>query len=195
MDPAMSIASLPPLDRGSGHLHVIVETPKGSRNKFSFDEDQDVFRLAGVLPAGTVFPYDFGFVPSTRADDGDPLDVLVLMDEPVPVGCLVLSRVLGVIEAEQTDADDPYRNDRLVAVAVASYGHRQVTALADLPASALEEIEHFFESYNDFKGRQFKVVARSGPERARELVDEAAARCQNESSERDRRASGPRASR
>jgi inorganic pyrophosphatase len=172
----MSIASLPPVDVDSGHLHVIVETPKGSRNKFSFDEDRELFRLAGVLPAGAVFPYDFGFVPSTRADDGDPLDVLVLMDEPVPVGCLVLSRLLGVIEAEQTDSEDPYRNDRLVAVAVASYGHRHVTTLGDLPTSAVEEIEHFFASYNDFKDRQFTPVARSGPERAQELVDRAAAR-------------------
>jgi len=177
----MKIASLPPLDRDNGELHVIVETPKGSRNKFSFSEDHELFRLAGVLPAGAIFPYDFGFVPSTRADDGDPLDVLVLMDEPVPTGCLVPSRLLGVIEAEQTEGGDPYRNDRLVAVAVASHGHRHVRTLSDLPPSAVDEIEHFFASYNDFKDRQFTVVARSGPDRARELVDRAAARYRDES--------------
>ncbi|HEX8201166.1 MAG TPA: inorganic diphosphatase, partial [Isosphaeraceae bacterium] len=86
----------------TGELNVIIETPKGSRNKFDFDEELGLFKLGGVLPAGAVFPYDFGFVPATRGGDGDPLDVLVLMDEPAFVGCLVPARLIGVIEAEQT---------------------------------------------------------------------------------------------
>jgi inorganic pyrophosphatase len=171
----------PPIDPDSGHLHVIVETPKGCRNKFTYDEKFDTFRLGGVLPAGAVFPYDFGFVPSTQAPDGDPLDVLVLLDDPVPTGCLVLSRLVGVIEAEQTEQGETERNDRLVAVAVKSHSHAHVECLEDLRESALVEIEHFFASYNQFKGKQFEVVARSGPQRAREIVDQATRRAAAES--------------
>src|SRR5436190_6640997 len=82
-------------------IDVMVETPKGCRNKFKFDEKSGRFRLGSVLPAGSTFPYDFGFVPGTKAADGDPLDVLLLMDEPAFPGCLITARILGVIEAEQ----------------------------------------------------------------------------------------------
>jgi len=84
-------------------LRVVVETPKGSRNKFAFDPDQHLFELKKVLPTGMAFPYDFGFVPSTEAEDGDPIDVLVLMDEPAFPGCVLKCRPIGVIEGEQSD--------------------------------------------------------------------------------------------
>jgi len=96
-------------------LRVVVETPKGSRNKFAFDPDEHIFELKKVLPAGMTFPYDFGFVPSTKADDGDPVDVLVLMDEPAFPGCVLTGRPIGVIEGEQGDKKDKERNDRIVA--------------------------------------------------------------------------------
>ena len=82
-------------------LRVVIETPKGSRNKFAFDAEQHMFQLKKVLPAGMAFPYDFGFVPSTLAEDGDPVDVLVLMDEPAFPGCVLSCRPVGVIEGEQ----------------------------------------------------------------------------------------------
>src|SRR5580698_6307855 len=88
---------LKPVDKKDGVLQVIVETPKGSRNKFSFDPDQEIFALKKVLPAGMNFPYDFGFLPRTLAEDGDPIDVLLLMDEPAFPGVLVRSRLIGVI--------------------------------------------------------------------------------------------------
>src|SRR5258707_14740365 len=107
---------LSPLDDDNGKIiQVVVETPKGSRNKYSFDEVQKVFALKKVLPAGMAFPYDFGFVPSTLADDGDPVDVLVLMDEPAFPGCLLKCRVIGVIEGEQKSKKETERNDRIVA--------------------------------------------------------------------------------
>jgi inorganic pyrophosphatase len=93
---------LPPFSK-TDELHIIIDTPKGSRNKYEYDIEYNLFMLGGVLPAGAVFPFDFGYIPSTEGGDGDPLDVLVLMDEPVFVGCLVPARVLGVIEAEQTE--------------------------------------------------------------------------------------------
>lgn len=113
-----SVAKLPSFDADSGDLHVVIETPKGSRNKFAWDEEHELFEHAGVLPAGAIFPYDFGFIPQTGGEDGDALDVLVLMDEPAFTGCLVSARLLGVIEAEQTELDGKVeRNDRLIAVA------------------------------------------------------------------------------
>lgn len=82
-------------------IQMIIETPKGSRNKYFFDPDQKIFALKKALPAGMAFPYDFGFIPSTKAEDGEPTDVLVLMDEPAFPGCLLKCRMIGIIEAEQ----------------------------------------------------------------------------------------------
>src|SRR6202051_4738931 len=108
---------LAPRDEDDGDLiQVIIETPKGSRNKYAFDPEQKVFQLKKVLPAGMAFPYDFGFVPSTRAEDGDPVDVLVLMDEPAAVGCLLTCRIIGIIEGEQGKKKNPERNDRIIAI-------------------------------------------------------------------------------
>ncbi len=160
--------------RDSDDVNVIVETPKGSRNKFDYDEEYRLFALGGVLPAGAVFPYDFGFIPSTLGGDGDPLDVLVLMDEPAFTGCLVAARVIGVIEADQTEEDGATtRNDRVIAVATGSRNHRDLRSIDELNANLLHEIEHFFVSYNAAKGKQFSLRGRSGPDRAREVLDDA----------------------
>jgi len=156
-----------------GELNVIIETPKGSRNKFNYDEAAGLFKLGGVLPAGAAFPFDFGFVPSTLGGDGDPLDVLVLMDEPAFAGCLVGVRPVGVIEAEQTERDgETTRNDRLIGVAAESRLHRDVRTLGSLGDALLDEIEHFFVSYNEFKGKRFNPLGRYGPARALKLVEE-----------------------
>ncbi|HEX8719692.1 MAG TPA: inorganic diphosphatase [Pyrinomonadaceae bacterium] len=158
-------------------LNVVIETPKGSRNKYNYDEALGLFKLGGVLPSGASFPYDFGFVPSTLGGDGDPLDVLVLMDEPAFAGCLVRARLVGVVEAEQTERDgETTRNDRLVAVAADSRLLARVRTLEALGPDLLEEIEHFFVSYNEVKGKVFKPLGRFGPARALKLVEEGAKR-------------------
>ena len=149
---------------------VVIETPKGSPNKLAFEPRYGTFVLKGVLPAGAVFPFDFGFVPSTRAEDGDPLDVLVLMDAPVFPGCIVPSRLVGVIEAEQTEDGKTERNDRLLAVAANSAAHRSIHELRDLNPDLVAQIEHFFVSYNEMKGKQFTVKGQAGKRRARSLV-------------------------
>lgn len=162
------------LDSKTNLLNVIVDTPKGSRNKYKFDEKSGLFGLSGVLPAGATFPYDFGFVPSTLGEDGDPLDVLVLMDDAAFVGCLVGARLLGVIEAEQTERNgNTMRNDRLIAVADASITHRSFKSLGTLDENLVDQIEHFFVSYNQIKGKQFKPLGRFGPTRARRAIDAA----------------------
>ena len=166
-------AALLPAFDDEGRLNAVVDTPRGSRNKIKYDEARGLFQLAHVLPAGAVFPFDFGFVPSTRGDDGDALDVLVLMDDAAFAGCLIPARLVGVLEAVQVDGDGrSERNDRLVAIAVESHAYHDVQTLDELDAALLDEIERFFVSYNAARGKRFKPTGRGGPDRARELVRE-----------------------
>jgi len=170
---ANPFTDLEAFDPESGDLNMIIDTPKGSRNKFKYDEAHGIFKLSGVLPAGASFPFDFGYVPSTRGEDGDPVDVLVLMDEPAFAGCLVPARLIGVIEAEQTEQDgQTERNDRLIAVAADSRQHQNIKSLDQISDTLVEEIEHFFVSYNAIKGKKFVPRGRFGPQRAKKLVDE-----------------------
>ena len=164
------MSDLEPFDKESGYVNAIIDTPKGSRNKFEFDEKIGMFKLGGALPVGAVFPFDFGYIPSTRAEDGDALDILILMDEPAFVGCLVPAKLIGVIEAEQTEDGQTARNDRLIAVAADSRNHSDVRFLGDLNKNLIHEIERFFISYNETKGKNFTVLGRSGPESARALI-------------------------
>ncbi|WP_201985185.1 inorganic diphosphatase [Hymenobacter rubidus] len=152
-------------------VHVVVETPKGGRNKVAFDADLQAFKLKGVLPEGHSFPYDFGFIPSTKAEDGDPLDVLLLLDAPTFSGCVVEARLIGALEIAQEEKDGrTVRNDRLLAVAADSREHKSIHTLNDLPSDTLHEIEHFFISYNEVKGQTLTVLHRVGPERAHKLL-------------------------
>jgi inorganic pyrophosphatase len=163
------IARLPALI-GTVAVNVVVETPQGSCNKFEFDPGSGMFRLATAMPVGVTFPFEFGFIPSTLGEDGDPLDVLILIDAPTFVGCLVEARLVGVLEIRQTKKGKELRNDRIIAVAQASRRHATVRSLRDLSTELLEEIEHFFASYNQMKGERLRVTARKGPKRAAELV-------------------------
>lgn len=156
---------------GEELLQVVIETPRGSHNKYSFDPDQRIFRLKSELPAGMVFPYDFGFVPQTEGGDGDPLDVLVLMDEPAFPGCALLVRLLGVIESEQTEKDKTERNDRLIAVAETSHLFSHLQALDDIPKQALTEIQEFFSNYHRLQGKQSRTLALKNAAEARKLIE------------------------
>jgi inorganic pyrophosphatase len=127
---------------------VIIETPKGFRSKFKYDPDTDFFMLGGLLPEGMMFPFDFGFVPSTLGEDGDPLDGMVLMDAPAHVGCLIEIRMLGVIEAEQTEEGKAERNDRLVGAAVHSYDHQNVISVGG-PKKALKLLKQGIKAFDD----------------------------------------------
>jgi len=165
------LTKLSPFDRETKDLNVIIETAKGSRNKYGFDEKLKLFKLKGVLPAGNYFPFDFGFVPNTLGEDGDPIDVLVLMDEAAFAGCLIPARLIGVIEADQTERDGKTeRNDRLVAVASNSHVHTHVKSLKDLNDTLVDEIEHFFIAYNEAKGRKFAPRGRFGAQKAQNLI-------------------------
>jgi inorganic pyrophosphatase len=161
------------IDEKTGCVNAVIETPKGGRNKYKYDPEHAVFTLGAALPVGKVFPFDFGFIPSTRAEDGDPLDILVLLDAGVPTGCLVQARLIGVIEAEQSgDGSRWVRNDRLLAVALHAETHQHVRTLRDLRPKLLDEIEAFFIDYQAQRGKRFKPLRRRGPREALKLVRE-----------------------
>ena len=166
-----------PLDRldsraESGLVNIIIDTPKGSRNKFKYDEKTQCFRLSRILPAGASFPYDFGSIPMTYAEDGDALDVLVISEVPSFAGCLITGKLIGTISGEQTEKEKTIRNDRLLAVPITPVNPALFAHIDDLPDAWLKEIEHFFVSYNAVKGKQFKPLGRFGPVRARRLIEE-----------------------
>ena len=164
---------LPPFQSKSADLTVIIETPKGSRNKYAYDPKERIFNLRQVLPAGMAFPYDFGFVPSTLAEDGDPLDVLVLMDEPAFPGCKLTGRVVGVIEGEQGAKKKSERNDRIVAVESGNHSYAHVKRIDDLGKSFEREIEEFFVNYHRLIGKEYRILALKGPTAASRCVDKA----------------------
>lgn len=157
---------------GDELLQVVIETPRGSRNKYSFDEDDRIFRLKAALPAGMVFPYDFGFVPRCLGGDDDPMDVLVLMDEPAFPGCVLLARLVGVMESEQTENGKTERNDRMIAVAETAHLYSNIRNIDDLPKQALTEIEEFFAQYHRLQGKESRRLAWSGADVARRLIEE-----------------------
>jgi inorganic pyrophosphatase len=154
------------LDAKKGTCRAIIETPKGSRNKFDYDPKSNLFLLAGLLPEGMMFPFDFGFIPSTKAGDGDPLDIIVLMDAPAHVGCLVEVRLIGVIMAEQVQDGKREENDRLLGAAFHSYTHEGLETIDDVSKTLLSQLEEFFVSYNKQRGKKFKVTSTGGPKKA-----------------------------
>ena len=165
-------ASMPPWDPKSGDLRVLVDTPRGSAVKFKLDLENGVYRVAHILASGLVFPFDFGSIPGTLADDGDPVDLLVLAEAATFPGCLVTVRLIGAFEAKQTQEGRTDRNDRLLGVASESRAYANVRALRDLPRKLLDEIEGFFVTYNEARGRRFRVTRRVGAAAARRLVKE-----------------------
>jgi inorganic pyrophosphatase len=180
-------AIVPAYDRLTGRLNVIIETSKGNSSKYKYDEQLGLFRLHKLLPAGAIFPFDFGFIPSTRGEDGDPLDVLVLAGEPTAIGSLVTVRLLGALRAEQTEGRRTLRNDRLIGVPHTDKIKPQARSFRDLSSQLLDQIEHFFISYNRYEGRAFRIMARDGPGAADRLVAEGIRRYRHDRAARKRR--------
>jgi inorganic pyrophosphatase len=165
-------SQLAPFDKDDGEIvTVVIETPKGSRNKYAFDPDQKAFMLKKVLPAGMVFPYDFGFVPSTRADDGDPVDVLVLMDEPAFPGCILQCRLIGIIQGEGQDGKEVERNDRVIAVQIGTHSWDDIRHIDDVGKKFCKELEEFFVNYHDLTGKEYRILGLKGPGAAKRSIE------------------------
>ncbi len=143
---------------------------KGSRNKYAYGPDERICFLTKVLPAGMEFPYDFGFVPSTEAEDGDQLDALVLMDEPAFPGCRLSCRPIGIIEGEQGHRTAAERNDRIVCVEHGSHSYTHIRHIEDLGKAFEKELEDFFVNYHRLCGKRYRVLGAKGPAKARRQV-------------------------
>jgi len=164
---------LKPVDKSDGIIQVIIETSKGSCNKFAFDVKQNIFTVKKVLPAGMSFPYDFGFLPKTLAPHGDPIDVLLLMDEPAFPGIAVRARLIGIIESEQTDGKRKTHNDRLLAVAEMNHEYAYIKRLGDLPKKFLREVEEFFVNYHRLEGKRYTLLGCKKVDAAMRLIRKA----------------------
>ena len=179
-----NLIRLPPFDKASGALNIIVETPKNGRIKYKYNEKYAMLQLDKTLPYGFSFPFEFGFVPSTIGGDGDPLDVLVLSDEATFPGCLVLGQVLGVLQAEQREGKQVNRNDRVVAIPVSVKTQEPMIPLKTLDRALMSDITTFFISYNEAQGKRFKSLGFGSRQRALELVEEARKRASKKRSNR-----------
>jgi inorganic pyrophosphatase len=156
-------------------VEVVIETPRGSRNKYKYDQESGLFKLSKILPEGMMFPYDFGFLPSTKGEDGDPLDVLVLTDEPTFPGCLLDCSLVGVLEAEQEEEGETKRNDRIIAVAQQSLLYQDVADLKDLNETVVRQIGAFFVNYQKVRDIKYKILSRRGPEHAMRIIKKSSA--------------------
>jgi len=152
-------------------ITAMIECPKGFNQKFDFDAESQRFKLSKILPAGLVFPFDFGMIPGTKGEDGDPLDVIVIDERGTFPGCMIEIRVVGALQAEQTERDGKtMRNDRFIGVPVVSQLFPQVNDLQELPDNILNQLEHFFRNYNEQAGKQFNVTARLSAAEAANLL-------------------------
>jgi len=165
-----TLAALPTRSADGAWLAVI-EATRGTRHKLKYESQWKAFVLSGVLPLGLSFRCDFGFLPSTLGDDGDPLDGLVFADEALPPGTVVPCRIVGVLEAGKRDKGAwPKRNDRVIAVARDSQRYGECRERRDVTTMVLREIERIFVAYNAHKGGRFKPLARRGAAVAEKLV-------------------------
>jgi inorganic pyrophosphatase len=163
---------LEPFDAEKKCLNTIIETPKGSRVKYSYDPESGFFILSKSLPAGMAFPFNFGFIPKTLAEDGDPLDILVLNDEPLISGCLLKVRPIAILEATQTEHGRAVRNDRLIGEALGKETPPGFHSL-QLDDRTLCQIGFFFTAYNKLYGKKFKVLGTGGPQKAMVAIRQA----------------------
>ena len=167
-----------PIDKISlyvkGGYNVVVETPRGSRTKFAYDSETGLFRAKKLLAMGFAFPFPFGFFPSTKAEDGDPLDVLLVTDADLPMGSLVRCRLLGGIAMEELSEGNPQRNDRLLAVPLLLHQDRPPYELSDMPPAELKDIEDFLVAYQVADGKEAKIVGRLDKAEAESVVRKAA---------------------
>jgi inorganic pyrophosphatase len=151
-------------------LTAIVETPKGSAQKYTYEPKKKWFKLSKIMPAGMVFPFDFGFIPDTKGGDGDPLDVVIISELKSFPGCVMDCRIIGAITAEQTEEGNTVRNDRFLAIPEISQLFTKVKSIEDLPEGIVNEIEKFFMNYNELADKKFNPLERINAEKALKLI-------------------------
>lgn len=168
----MRTAKATPADQ----LELVVEIPRGSRNKYEYDEATGTFRLDRVLSSAVFYTFDYGFIPGTRADDGDQTDALLLIDEPTFVGCRLTARPIGGIEMRDEQGFD----FKVLCVAVADPHQGALTGLGQIDPHRLREIEHFFQTYKLIEEKDVEIIGWRDRERAMEIIAADRARFERE---------------
>jgi inorganic pyrophosphatase len=156
------------------HIHAVVETPRGSRTKLKFESKLGVFTLSKPLLAGLTYPYDWGFIPSTEADDGDPLDVLIIHEAATYPGLVLSCEPIGVLEIVQSEQGKKTRNDRIFAVPDRAPFEGDLRDIRRLPQRAVKELEKFFQATDALEAKQLEFRGWRGPGQARKLIDKLA---------------------
>lgn len=159
----------------SHSVDVIIETPKGSTEKYDYVPGTPFFKMKKILPSGMVFPYDFGFIPKTKGEDGDPLDVIVISEFNSFPGVIIKCRVIGVLTAEQSESEKSskmIRNDRFLAVPKCSNIFENIKEIKDLPKKTTDQLEEFFIDYNKLEGKKFKALGKLDHKEALKLISD-----------------------
>jgi inorganic pyrophosphatase len=153
-------------------IDVVIETPKGSAEKYDYDPKTHFFKMKKILPSGMVFPYDFGFIPDTQGEDGDPLDVIVISEFNSFPGVMIRCRLIGGIKADQSDEEGKkmIRNDRFLAVPKCSNIFDNIRSINDLPKKIIDQLEEFFVDYNKLEGKKFKALEKMNPKEAQRSI-------------------------
>ena len=160
--------SLIPAQPKPGIVNVLIEIPAGSKNKYEFDKDLNAFALDRVLYASVHYPYDYGFIPNTLADDGDPLDGMVIMDQPTFPGCVIAARpigMLGMIDGGDSD-------EKILCVPDKDPRYANVTSLKDIAQHRLDEIAEFFRTYKNLEKKETKITGWEDVDAVKPLVEE-----------------------
>ena len=153
-------------------IYAVVETPRNSRAKLEFDSKLLVFTLSKPLLAGLTYPYDWGFIPSTKAPDGDPLDVLIVHDAATYPGLVLCCTPIGILEVIQMKKGKKERNDRIFAVPDRSPFEGNLQDIRHLPRRAIEELEKFFEATNALESKKLQFRGWGGPSKAIRIIRE-----------------------
>jgi inorganic pyrophosphatase len=167
-----NLIKLPPFSK-DGDVRVVIETPRGSRAKFSYDPEFQTFTLSKSLLAGLTYPHDWGFVPSTKAEDGDPLDIMVIHDAATLPGLVLTCRVIGILQIEQKSKGKTERNDRLFAVPRKSHSEQGLRDVRDLSKPMQEELERFFIATDELEAKKLENIGWKGPKVALKAIKEA----------------------
>jgi inorganic pyrophosphatase len=160
--------SLIPAQPKPGIINVLIEIPGGSKNKYEFDKDMNAFALDRVLFASVKYPYDYGFVPNTLADDGDPLDGMVMMDEPTFPGCVIAARPIGMLL--MIDGGD--RDEKILCVPAEDPRYNEVKSIKDIAPHRLEEIAEFFRTYKNLEKKVTEIQGWKDVDAVTPLVEE-----------------------
>ena len=172
----MAYSQIPLGDKAPEVINVVVEIPRGSHHKYEYDEKLDEIRLDRVLHSPVFYPADYGFVPHTRSEDGDHLDVLVIITEPLFPGCVLSVRPVGVLDME----DNAGQDWKIVAVAEKDPKQRNINDITDIDEHYKKEIVHFFEVYKHLEDKWVKVAGWLGKDEACRILKEAQDRFTNE---------------